>query len=211
MIPFHDGSEGEADTEPCRCHRQRTIWHVELARIRIIAYIRTSDAYCLQVITIRRVALLVALALACATPAAGQPADTSIAALMQQATEHMAVDEWDEAALMWSRVIAEDSTHVVAHLNRAMSRYRAGDCEGRNADARQALRLLDQGGAPGEMEEIVYRAQAHGHLLQFDETIRLLEQAADRYPDSRPVSITLRQMRRRASGDFDWTCPPRGS
>ena len=162
-------------------------------------------------ITIWRAALLMALALPCAVPAAGQSADTSITAWMQQATQHMAADEWGEATVMWSRVIAEDSTHVVAHLNRAMSRYRAGDCEGREADARQALRLLDQGAAPGTLEEMVYRAQAHGHLLQFDDTIRLLEEAEDRYPDSRPVSITLRQMRRRASGDFDWTCPPRGS
>ncbi len=111
---------------------------------------------------------------------------------------------------MWSRVIGKDSTHVVAHLNRAMSRYRAGDCEGRQADARRALELLDGGATPGELESLVYRAQAHGHLLQFDHAIRLLEDAQKRYPDSRPVTITLNQTRRRASGSFDWSCPPRG-
>ena len=53
---------------------------------------------------------------------------------------------------------------------------------------------------------LVYRAQAHGHLLEFERAIELLEDASARYPDSRPVSITLSQMRRRASGAFDWSC-----
>ena len=56
------------------------------------------------------------------------------------------------------------------------------------------------------MEDLVYRAQAHGHLLEFEEAVRLLEQAEGRYPDSRPVTIVLGQMRRRATGEFDWTC-----
>ncbi len=177
----------------------------------VVTHVRNVDGYYQRMITTHKITLLTAFALAWATPSNGQSADLSTSALIQQATQHMAVDEWNKATAVWSRVIAEEPTHVVAHLNRAMSRYRAGDCEGREADARQVLRLVDQGATPGTLEEMVYRAQAYGHLLQFDDTIRLLEEAEDRYPDSRPVSITLRQMRRRASGDFDWTCPPRGS
>ena len=153
--------------------------------------------------------LLTVVALAGAAPAFGQTtsaADSSITAWMQQATQRMAVDEWSQAAALWSKVIVGDSTHVVAYLNRAMSRYRAGDCEGRGADARQVLRLLDGGVVSGDVERLVYRAQAHGHLLEFEQAVRLLEQAETRYPDSRPVTIVLRQMRRRATGEFDWTC-----
>jgi tetratricopeptide (TPR) repeat protein len=153
--------------------------------------------------------LLTVVVLAGAAPALGQTnvaADSPVAAWMQQATQHMALDEWAQAAAVWSKVIVEDSTHVVAHLNRAMSRYRAGDCEGRDADARQALRLLNGGAVPADLERLVYRAQAHGHLLEFEQAVRLLEDAESRYPDSRPVSVTLLQMRRRASGEFDWTC-----
>ena len=66
--------------------------------------------------------------------------------------------------------------------------------------------MLDDGVVAGKLEHLVYGAQAHGHLLEFERAIELLEEASDRYPDSRPVSITLSLMRRRASGAFDWSC-----
>ncbi len=157
-----------------------------------------------------RVAVLISsLVLTGATSVLGQTAadgDPAIAAWIQQATQRMAVDEWDQAAALWSKVIAADSRHVVAHLNRAMSLYRAGECAARRADARQVLSLLDDGAVVAELERLVYGAQAHGHLLEFERAIELLEEASDRYPDSRPVSITLSLMRRRASGAFDWSC-----
>ncbi len=97
-------------------------------------------------------------------------------------------------------------SNVVAHLNRAMSFFRAGNCAGRRADAQQALSLLDDRAVAGELERLVYLAQAHGHLLEFERAIELLEDASVRYPNSRPVGVTLSQMRRRASGAFDWSC-----
>ncbi len=103
----------------------------------------------------RIVLLISSLVLAGATSALGQPiadGDSSIPDWIHQATQHMAVDEWDQAAALWSKVIAADSRHVVAHLNRAMSFYRAGNCAGRRADAQQALSLLDDRAVAGELE-----------------------------------------------------------
>ena len=157
----------------------------------------------------RIVLLISSLVLAGATSVLEQPiadGNSSIPGWIHQATQHMAVDEWDQAAALWSKVIAADSRQVVAHLNRAMSFYRAGNCEGRRADAQQALSLLDDRAVAGELERLVYRAQAHGHLLEFERAIELLEAASVRYPNSRPVSVTLSQMRRRESGAFDWSC-----
>ena len=133
--------------------------------------------------------------------------DSSLTEWIAQATRHMADDEWREAVTVWSRVVTADSTHVVAYLNRAMSHFRAGDCAAREADARHALSLLDGDRVPlPELERLVYRAQAHGHLLEFGAAIDLLEAAAELDPSSRPVEIVLRLTHRRANGEFDWEC-----
>ncbi len=126
---------------------------------------------------------------------------------MRQATERMANDEWTEATVAWSRLLAINPHHVVGYLNRAMSRFRSGDCAGREADARRALEILADSTRPAlpQLEALVYGAEALGHLQDFSRAIRLLETASD-LSDQPPVRIILSQMRRRADGSPDWGC-----
>lgn len=143
----------------------------------------------------------------------GNEADSlQVQALMREATLHMAGDRWAEAAEAWSRVIAVSPTHVVAYLNRAMSHYRAGHCEERENDARRALEILGEATTDSEaLEPLAYRAQAHAHLMELDQAIRLLEEARQDNPDSRPAGILLNQMRRRAAGTSPWHCSAGGA
>lgn len=138
-----------------------------------------------------------------------QDTDARVAALMSEATLHMAEDRWAEAVRSWSMLLDLDPNHVVARLNRALSRMRTGDCEGRAQDARRVLEILDQPQTElSALETLVYRAQAHAHLSELDEAVRLLERAEQESPDDRPLGIVLSQMRRRAEGTAPWSCPP---
>ena len=127
--------------------------------------------------------------------------------LMRQATGRMANDEWAEATVLWSRLLVINPHHVVGYLNRAMSRFRSGDCAGREEDARRALEILADSTRPTlpQLETLVYRAEALGHLQDFPGAITLLETAGD-LSDLAPVRIVLSQMRRRGAGTFDWAC-----
>ena len=141
-----------------------------------------------------------------------EPDSLQVQALMQEATLHMAEDRWAEAAEAWSRVITVSPAHVVAYLNRAMSYYKVGNCERRESDARSALEILGEGTFESEgLESLVYRAQAHAHLMDLDQAIRLLEEAQREHLDSRPAGILLNQMRRRAAGTSTWHCPAGGA
>ena len=89
--------------------------------------------------------------------------------LVGKATDHMANDRWAEATNLGSMVIEIDPFYVVGYLNRAMSRFRAGDCDGREVDARRALEVIadSTGLVLPQLESLVYRAQALGHLQNF--------------------------------------------